>query len=57
MCEQCDKKREKVDNFNEAMNLKIIKKDEPIGLDIDDQGNIEFRELVYEIYVEKGGEE
>ena len=33
--------------------MKIIKKDEPIGLDIDQDGNIEFRELVYEIYTEE----
>ena len=30
--------------------MKIIKKDEPIGIDIDQDGNISVRELVYEIY-------
>ena len=37
--------------------MKIIKKDEPIGIDIDEEGNISFRELVYEIIIEEEAQE
>ena len=40
--------------------MKIIKKEEPIGLDIDEDGNISAREIVYEIILDEdeinGGE-
>lgn len=39
------------------MKLKITKKDEPIGLDMDQEGNIEFRELIYEIHIEEDSQE
>ena len=40
--------------------MKIIRKDEPIGLDIDEDGNIQAREVIFELILDEdeknGGE-
>ena len=40
--------------------MKIISKDEPIGLDIDEDGNISAREVIFELVLDEdeinGGE-